>query len=443
MRKLQKYSILPLCLLSIFLPERNLPAAEPDPALAADVERLVRQLNADSSARRDEAEKSLLELAPTTNADACDEFLALLPTPSEGMPAEVRLRLTRLRKRIETEQSSRALAASKLTLSADEMPLAELFDKVGQQTGNQLSDHREQFGQSAGERKLTIDVEDEEFWPAMDKILDVAEMTIYPFSGEETLAIIDRDGGALPRAEGASYAGPFRIQAVNVTSRRDLRSSEQQNTRVELEIAWEPRLRPIALSQRIDSLTVTTDEDTTLAAASQRESLDVEVQAGSHATEFTIPLELPPRSATHLASLRGQMSALVPGRVVEFKFANLQKPQSTTQSRGGVSVTLHGLRKNQELWEVHMSIKVASAETGLESHRGWVFQNLTYLLNEQGELIDHAGFETTMQTETEVGMAYFFELPADDVSQYTWVYRTPAAIVRLPVEYELKDIPLP
>ena len=52
-----------------------------------------------------------------------------------------------------------------------------------------------------------------------------------------------------------------------------------------------------------------------------------------------------------------------------------------------------------------------------------------------------------MQSKTEVGLAYFFDLPnvesGENLSEYTWVYRTPAAIVRMPVEYELKDIPLP
>lgn len=434
-----------VCLAIFFLAETTnfAPAAEPGEEVAQQVEKLVRQLNDDQAARRDEAEKQLLELAPTANANECDEFLQLLPKPSDQMPAEVRLRLVRLRKKIETEQSSRALFESKLTLSANEMPLAEVFEQVRKQTGNQLSDHREQFGQNATPSPVTIEIDDEPFWPALDKILDATKMTTYPFSGEDNLAIINRDAGALPRAEGASYAGPFRIQATTVTARRDLRSTAQEMARVELEVAWEPRLRPIALSQPIDTLEVTTDEGSPLSVNSQQQTLNVEVQPGSHATEFTIPLNLPPRSATKIASFKSRMSALVPGRMVEFKFDDLDKPASSTQSRGGVNVTLQGVRKNQDLWEVHMKIQVESAETGLESHRGWVFQNLTYLLNKQGELIDNAGFETTLQTQTEVGFAYFFELPDEEISDYTWVYRTPAAIVRMPVDFELKDIPLP
>jgi len=445
MRPTHKLLVLALCLLPLARLQ-----AETD--IAQNVDRLVRQLNDDQAARRDEAEQALLKMAPTGNADACDAFLKMLPKPIDGMPAEVRLRLVRIRKQIETEQSSRVLAASRLTLSAQAMELEKLFEQVYEQTGNRLSDHREQFGQDAAPRPVTIELSGEPFWPAFDKILDAANMTVYPFSGDSfsgelALAVIDRKQGALPRAEGASYAGPFRIQAVNVVARRNLRSPEQQGLRVELEIAWEPRLRPIALSQPIESLKILAEDGSPVAVANTQAVLNVEVQPGSHATELTIPLVLPPRSVTKLASFKGTLSALVPGRLVEFKFADLEKTKGATQSRGGVTVALNSVRKNQELWEIRMRLKVDSTETGLESHRGWVFQNLTYLLNKQGEIIDHAGFETTMQSETEVGLAYFFDLPddnlSDNLSEYTWVYRTPAAIVRMPVEFELKDILLP
>jgi len=407
------------------------------------IERLVWQLNDDQASRRDAAEQALLKLAPTQNVEQCDAFLELLPQPTEGMPPEVRLRLERLRKKIETNQSTRDLAASRLTLSVQAMELKELFEKIEVQTGNQLSDYRQQFGQNVTSRRVSIELKDELFWPAFDKILDRTKLTIYPFSGEETLAVIDREANALPRSAGSSYAGPFRIQAVNVVARRNLRLPAGQGTRIELEVAWEPRLRPIALSQPVASLTIIADDGSSIALANEQTVLNVEVQPGSHATELSIPLVLPPRSITKLASFRGKLSALVPGRMVEFKFQNLVKPKSTTQTRGGVTVVLDSVRKSQDLWEVRMRLKVDSEEAGLESHRGWVFQNLTYLLDKQGKIIDHAGFETTMQSENEVGLAYFFELPDENLGDYTWVYRTPAAIVRMPVEYELKDIPLP
>jgi hypothetical protein len=40
-----------------------------------------------------------------------------------------------------------------------------------------------------------------------------------------------------------------------------------------------------------------------------------------------------------------------------------------------------------------------------------------------------------------VGTAYLFDV--ENLDGLTWVYETPAALVDLPVEYELKDIDLP
>ena len=228
-----------------------------------------------------------------------------------------------------------------------------------------------------------------------------------------------------------------------MVAQRNLRLPAQQGARVKLEIAWEPRLRPIALSQPIEAIEVTGDDGSTIPLSSPRAVLDIEVPPGSHSTELSIPLALPPRTVSTLAAFRGQLSALVPGREVEFKFTDLAEAKQVEQQRGGVKVILDGTRKNQALWEVHMRLQVESKEAGLQSHRGWVFQNITFLLDGNGEVVDHVGFETTRQSEQEVGLAYFFDLPDDEIGAYTWVYRTPAAIVRVPVKYELKDIALP
>ncbi len=439
MRKISRYSLgLLFCNLVVAL-------AGAKPLLAVETDRiepLLRQLNDDEASRRDEAEQTLIKMAPT-DAKACDAYLLRLPKPLEGMPAEVRVRLGRIRRQIENRQANQSLVASRLTLDANAVDLATVLELVAKQTGNQLVDYRNQFGQEAEPRKVSVKITDEEFWPAIDKILDASEMTFYPFSGEKSLAVIRREAGSTPRSGRASYAGLFRIEAVTVVARRDLRLPDQQGARVELEIAWEPRLRPIALSQRADALEIVADDGSQIMPQNPEATFDVEVQPGSHATELTLPLTLPSRSVSTISSFKGRLSALVPGRTVEFRFDELAKPKSTEQRQGGVQVVLSGVRKNRALWEVHMRLQIESEEAGLESHRGWVFQNLTYLLNKKGEVIDHAGFETTMQSEREIGLAYFFELPDDEIGDYTWVYRTPASIVRVPVEYELKEIPLP
>ena len=341
------------------------------------------------------------------------------------------------------EQVGKALAASRFSLSAQSMELKELFDEVHKQTGNRLTDYRKQFGQSDTDLKIQLEIEDEPFWTGIDKILDQVELAIYPYSGEEALGVIQREQGAASRAKQASYVGPFRIEPINVVTERNLRNPTEQGGRIELEIAWEPRLRPIAITQSTDALKITAADGSLVQIGDEQKQFTVEAQPGSHATELYIPFELPPRSITKLSTLRGELSALVPGEIAEFRFEDLSPKKPTEQQRAGVKVVLNLVRKNQHLWEIHMRLCVESDETDLESHRGWVFQNLTYLQNKQGEMIDHVGFETTMQSKKEIGLAYLFDLPDDQIGDYTWVYHTPAAMVRMPINYELKDIALP
>lgn len=410
---------------------------------AAKVDQLVRQLNDPDSAQREEAEHALLEMAPEGTSEELDHFLNMLPRPKPGMPEQVQQRLRKIRLEIETRQAEKILSVTRFSLSADGMSLSDVFDKIDSQTGNKLSDHREQFGQEFGEATVTLDLENEEFWSGLDQVLDQVELEPYSLSGEETLAIVNREPGMLPRQQRGSYAGPFRVEAVSIFAKRNLRNPAEESARVELEIAWEPRLRPIALTQSLTDLRVKGDDGEPIPTTSSRATLNVEVPTGSHSAELVIPLDLPSREVSKIASFRGSISALVPGRQVKFKFDNLDKALGAEQQQGGVKVTVDRVHKNHGLWEVYMRMELLSDDPMLNSQRGWIFQNITYMVGKDGAEIDHAGFETTRENEREIGMAYFFELPDDDIGAYSWVYRSPASIIQVPVAYELNDLPLP
>jgi len=435
-------------------------AADSEQPRAEKVEQLIRQLAADTAILRDQAEQALQEMAAEGNDATQEEFLLKL-APRDRMPEETRLRLVRIAKRVATRMAHRTVASTRVTLNAEPMELDSLLSQLEKQTGNRLIDYRESFGQEHGPRGVAVAIDDLPFWPALDRILDAASLDLYPYSGDAALAVIDREPGTLSREASARsgrtcYVDSFRIEAVKVVAEKNLRQIRQDSLRVELEIAWEPRLRPISLSQPAAMLSAVDEDGTPIAVANARASLDVEVAAGSHATDLTIPLELPERPVEKIARFSGQLTALVPGKLVEFHFDNLAgqraghlpggKRAAATlardQQQGGVTVTLDRVRRNHDLWEIHMRLSMEGAAEALQSHRGWVFQNRTYLQDADGKVVDHAGFETVLQTDHEVGLAYFFDLP-DAIENYTWVYRTPTSIIRVPVVYELRDLPLP
>jgi hypothetical protein len=416
---------------------------EDDEQLGRQVSRLVRQLDDDRAAERDAAEKQLLELAGTTAAET-DRFLELLPEDNDQMPLALRDRLSTIRQQVEDRVSKSAVIGSTITLSAKDMPLAEVFAAIEKHTGNRLVDSRQQEGDepAAMSGTVTIELKDEPFWQAVDKLLDRTGLGVYNYGGENALSIVSRDMQDGRRFGSASYSGPFRLEILEVQAQRNLRQAQRKSLKLQLEVSWEPRLRPIALSQPIEDLQATTDAGSPLSVSQPDAVLDVEVPDGTQAAEIVLSFDLPPREAKKIASLRGTLRALVPGRRAEFRFDDVANAAGKTERRGGVQVTLDDVRKNNAIWEVHMRMALDEDNHALESHRGWVFQNKSYLVGKDGQPIDNAGFETTRQTRNEVGVAYLFDLP-EGIEGLTWVYETPAAIVELPVEYEINDIELP
>jgi hypothetical protein len=416
-----------------------------DTELAGRVRRLVAQLDDARAATRDAAEKELIELAGTTTSQS-DKLLELIPVPNEQMPLAVRDRLTRIRQQIEDAAAKAAVVGTKLTLAANQLPLAEAIAAIQKQTGNRLLDKREQFGAAEGGPPVTVtvNVQNEPFWPAIDRLLDSARLGVYNYGGEDGLALIPRGADDGPRFGQAVYHGPFRLEVLQIEALRNLRQPARKSLKLQLEVSWEPRLRPIALSHPVADLSATDDASKAIPVGQPETVLDVEVPTGTQAAELILPFELPAREAKRIASLRGRIKALVPGRQVQFKFDDLVSGTGKTQSRGGVHVTLDAARKNNAIWEVHMRLHLDEANRALESHRGWVFQNISYLVDGEGKRIEQGGFETTRQTPNEVGIAYLFDLPeGKGLEGLAWVYKTPAAIVEATIEYDIKNIDLP
>ncbi|MEM6329209.1 MAG: hypothetical protein AAF790_03055 [Planctomycetota bacterium] len=443
--------------------------ADPQAELAEEASRLVTQLGADTAAARDAARQSLMALAGKTTASG-ERLLAALPVPVEQMPAAVRTALAGVRREVAERLAELASAASRVSLDVVAAPLEEVLAEIERQTGNKLKDLREQFGQQAPDRPVTIEIDDAPFWEAVDQVLDEAGLGVYAYAGERAVALIAREPGATPRWAAAAYAGPLRIEATRVTAARNLRRVSGESLAVQLELSWEPRVAPIALSLPLGGVQIENEDGQRLSLAQPERTLDVEVDPGGQTTEMTLPLLLPDRQTSLIASLRGALQAIMPGREAEFRFTGLAAGGPLQQKQGAALVSVEQVRKAGEIWEVRMRLRLDDAEGAdatedvFASHRGWVLSNVTYLEDKEGNRVEHAGFETTMQRGNEIGMAYLFELPstpapdgpedkagagpsdgpaAGGIGDYTWVYKTPTAILRVPIEFELNHIPLP
>lgn len=408
------------------------PAAGVD--LAPQVRKLVRQLDAAELATREAAEAALLELGPAA--------LETLPTDVERMSAEAQQRLGRVRRQLQQRKAESFTDGSTVTLRAEDMSLEEALAQLERQTGNKLVDFRQQFGQEALDAALTFNFENRPFWPTLDEILDQADMAVYGYSGEPGIAVVQRAAQASPRLGQASYRGAFRIEAVQMEAHRQLRDVGQAGLQLQLEVAWEPRLRPLGIRQALDEVTLTDDRGEAIQLAANEGQLEALVTPGTMLTELALPLVPPPRISQEIATLAGTLSVLLPGGIETFSFDGLLNARKTHLKKGGVRVTLDEARKNNELWEIRIRVAFDETSGALESHRGWVFDNEAYLLGPDDQPRSHDGFETTLQSESEVGVAYLFDVPAG-LEGFRFVYKTPVVVLNVPIEYELKHLPLP
>lgn len=397
------------------------------------VRRLVRRLDAPRLADRDSAEAELVKLGP--------DILDLLPEVNERTPAEVKQRLSRIRHKLELTLAEQTARASRVTLRGSQMPVAEVVAAMQKQTGNKI-EWPEGAPEDVRLQKLDVTFDKTPFWQALDQVLDKTGLTVYPYGEGPAIHLVPRPETHVPRAQGTAYSGLFRIAPLRVVARRELRETMGDNLQVTLEASWEPRVTPIVLKHPMGAVRAVDQRGNPLKVDSEEAEFEMVVDPGETATELVVSLKLPPRDVAKIASLKGAITAVLPGKIQTFRFKNLGEADHVRRRKAGVTVTLEKTRKTNEIWEVHVRVRFDEAGDALDSHRGWILTNEARLEDADGKPVDNAGLETTHRTEKEIGIAYFFELE-QPISKYTFVYKTPGLLISKDFAYEIKDIELP
>lgn len=400
--------------------------------LKLEVRQLVRQLNAPRLADRNTAEERLLALGP--------EVLEHLPSPTDNAPAEVQQRVARIRQVLQKQMARSTAQASTVTLRGN-LPLPEILSALEEQTGNKITG-MQGFDPRDVDVTLEVNFNKTPFWQALDQVVDQANLTVYNYGAEKAVTLRPRSEGLAPRVGRAYYQGPFRFEPTQIEAARDLRNVSQKSLHLTIEVAWEPTLAPISLLLPMNRIEAMDEDGNLLPVDGQQAELEVPVTADSMASELRIPFVLPPRSVKQITQLTGVMKALLPGKIETFRFEDLEKAKDVEQRVAGVTVMLEGVRKNNELWEVRVRVRFDNAGEALQSHRGWIFDNEVYLQGPDGKPITWGTYETTRQTENEVGLAYMFSLEGS-LAGHTLVYKTPAVILTAEIPYQIKDVPLP
>jgi hypothetical protein len=414
-----------------------------DAALRDRVLQLVDRLDAPTAEQRESATTSLIKLGP--------KILPLLPDPATAKTAERKERLERVRTALRAKEEDVNTGASKITITGKAIRLSEAVQQLQRQSGNAVTDLREQMGADVTNPGLDLDLRDKSFFEALDEITRLADVGTSFTTGDGSIGIMPGSAGSpdgdapAPRAGTKpilQYMGPFRIELLQVGTVREFRAANATTT-VQIEAAWEPRLRPMLLKLKYDRTKILDDQNREVKPQSEKESDEVVIRPENPAAPINLNLIAPARDAKKLSSLRVEAEVTIPAGIKVFKFPSLAQKDVTTK-QGDVSVILEDTVVDEQVWKVNMTLVYPGEGPAFESYRQGLFNNRLWLQRADGSRFEHnGGYSNTSSDGGKLGFEYLFVDVPGRPADYQLVYETPSKVITIPLVFEFKDIPLP
>jgi hypothetical protein len=413
---------------------------------------LQRELEAPELSRRDAAEKELLQHGV--------RVLDYLEPTTPKTPTDAVERTNRVRQALEKIAVASVTKASLVTLKGS-MSVRKALEKIRQQTKNDIA-MPDTTPDVFRDREIELDLENSTFWEAVAIVMEKGDLVVDPYAGlpgqlrvtpTNAARIAAANPGAVdptqkPEQANAespepprSVSGIFDTLVTQVTSSRNLTNPALNYCNIRVTVRWEPRVTPISIDLPFSSLKAVDEFDNPIKIANQDGVLSGMVLPEVPELEFSIPIALVDRQIENIQSLDAIIDAVLPGRVETFRFKNIGNVAAgTSQTKAGAIVTFGGISKNEDLYGVTVGLKFDEGHNALESYQNWVRNNRLYLEDPQGEKFEWLADDLVSQSNNEVVIRYYFE---QDPKKTTLVYKTPAAIVKIPVKITLKNIPLP
>ena len=410
----------------------------PDAALRDRVAQLVERLGSAEESTRKAAEESLVKLGARA--------LPLLPAEGEVDDEARREAIGRVRAAVEAAAGAN-LGASTVTIRGEGIRLTEALRQLQSQSGNPITDLREQFGAEATNPAMDLDIEARPFFEALDVIASKAGVVPNFFTGDGSVGLMAGylgEGGVEPAGEEPfrAYPGPFRVVLRQVFASRDFRTGTGQ-ANAQIEVAWEPRLRPMLLALKAEGLAIVDDRGESVRPTVMRDSTDVVLRPENPVAEINLNMAAPDRAAKELATLGVEGEVTLPAAMKTFRFPSLDA-KDVEQEQGEVGVRFEGMEPDGPVWKVRIAVSYPGEGPAFESYRQGLFNNRLWLQRADGSRFEwNGGYSNTGSDAGRLGFEYLFVDAPGRPADYQLVYETPGAVATIPIKFEFKDVPLP
>src|SRR5262245_47807437 len=219
--------------------------------------------------------------------------------------------------------------SKKVTLTG-QMPLPKALEELKKQTGIEVEDRTE-----TGDLAVKLNLTNVTFWQALEAIAKEADVRVVPVLGEKKAGLVPGPYKALP----IHFQGPFRSVVKRISAVRDL-ETDAHNYTVDIEVAWEPGIRPFFRDAVPPDLEVTDDKGRLLKV--EEEGMG-RLPVNTRSAEVNIRLGEIPRSTPRIGSMKGTINLFGPTKWLDFSFADLSKAKGAEQKLDGVSAKISQL----------------------------------------------------------------------------------------------------
>jgi hypothetical protein len=262
------------------------------------------------------------------------------------------------------------------------------------------------------------------------------------------VTIVPRPRDALERAVSTS-SGPFRVALSSVALRPNFGFRAKPIVRVGLGISAEPRLRPLFLKYSLGDFTLESPESLKLEAFSPHARVELPVQSKDRHVEVRMDFMVPPLAPPpEQVELTGKFVMETAAGTEQIRFRDLSRAEGVARRRGGVTVKLERVQFRraaplQHDLTIRVSVSYDAGGPAFESHRTWMLHNEVFLETDRTARIPHQGpVQTLRQGEGTLAVEYSFKGLAEAPEDYRFVYVAPVLLINVPIEFELKGIPV-
>ena len=299
---------------------------------------------------------------------------------------------------------------------------------------------------------LKLDLTQATFWRALDRIAGEANCQLSLYRTDGKIGIVP----GISKNLQVNHSGLFRLSFRRIVAVRDFETGAHYY-HATLELAWDPRFRPLLFETHPREMTLTCTGSSTRDFPVNLESSLLAAPEKPLTALIDVRLPALPREMIHTVeriNLKGRFSAIIPSGMLDFTFDSLTKMQTeasgSAKTQAGVTVKISKLVLDPERWTVQVTLAYPPGGPKFESFQSWIAQNEIFLVNQEGARLMNSSSITETETATKAVISYHFvddpsKKPRRGKNPGDWhvVYRTPASIVEVPIPFEFKDVLLP